>query len=144
MDELEKILNLWKEDSIIDQTEPSRELLRIPTLHSKYIDLLAHYKVASKKTHFKILEMKKLKWEYYTGKLSQDELDQYGWEPFRYTLKSDINYYIDSDADIIKLNKLKSLQDEIVSVLESILSELKQRTWQLREYINWEKFVSGQ
>ena len=58
--------------------------------------------------------------------------------------KSDINYYIDSDADIIKLNKLKSLQDEIVSVLESILGELKQRTWQLREYINWEKFVSGQ
>ena len=36
------------------------------------------------------------------------------------------------------------MQDEIVSVLESILGELKQRTWQLREYINWEKFVSGQ
>lgn len=144
MDELEKILNLWKEDSVIDQTEPSRELLRIPTLHSKYIDLLAHFKVSSKKTHFKILEMKKVKWEYYTGKLSQEELDQYGWEPFRYTLKSDISYYLESDPDIIKLYKAKAMQDEIISVLESILNELKQRTWQLKEFCAWERFVSGQ
>ena len=144
MDELEKILNLWKEDSIIDQTEPSRELLRIPTLHSKYIDLLAHYKVASKKTHFKILEMKKLKWEYYTGKLSQEELDQYGWEPFRYTLKSDIVTYIDSDTDLINLMQKKIYHDETVSVIESIMAELKQRAWELKSLIDWERFIAGQ
>lgn len=144
MDELEKILNLWKEDSVIDQTEPSRELLRIPVLHSKYLDLLSHFKVASKRTEFKIKEMRKLKSEYYSGKLSQEELAQYGWEPFRFTLKSDMSLYLESDPDIIKLQKSKVLQDEIVSVLEAVMQELKQRTWQLKEYCAWERFVSGQ
>lgn len=143
MEKLEKILELWKEDSVIDQTEPSRELLRIPTLHSKYIDLLAHYKMASKKTQFQYLEMKRKKWEYYTGKLSKDELDELGWEPFPFTLKSDIQLYLESDKDLINITKKKAVNDEIVSVLEAILGELKQRTWQLKEYINWEKFVSG-
>lgn len=143
METLEKILEFWKEDSVIDQTEPSRELLRIPTLHSKYIDLLAHYKMASKKSHFQYLELKRKKWEYYTGKLSKEELDQLGWEPFPFTLKSDIQLYLESDKDLINFVKKKALNDEIVSVLESILGELKQRTWQLKEYINWEKFVSG-
>jgi hypothetical protein len=31
-----------------------------------------------------------------------------------------------------------------VSVVESVMSELKQRTWQLRDFISWEKFVGGQ
>jgi hypothetical protein len=29
-------------------------------------------------------------------------------------------------------------------VVESIMGELKQRTWQLREYIAWERFIGGQ
>lgn len=143
MEQIEKILELWKEDSVIDQTEPSRELLRIPTLHSKYIDLLVHYKMASKKAHFKFLEMKRKKWEYYSGKMSRDDLEELGWEPFPFTLKSDIQLYLESDKDLIELTARKSLHDETVSVIESILNELKQRTWQLKEYINWEKFVSG-
>jgi hypothetical protein len=38
----------------------------------------------------------------------------------------------------------KVYHEETVSVLESILNELKQRTWQLREFISWERFIGGQ
>ncbi len=34
----------------------------------------------------------------------------------------------------------KVYHDEAVSVVESIMSELKQRTWQLRSFIDYEKF----
>jgi hypothetical protein len=87
--------------------------------------------------------LKRKKWEYYTGKLYRDELDELGWEPFPFTLKSDIQIYLESDKDLITITKKKAINDEVVSVIESILGELKQRTWQLKEYINWEKFVSG-
>jgi hypothetical protein len=144
METIEQILKLWESDAVIDQTEPSKELIRIPTIHSKYLGILTKHKIASKKAHFDYLRMRKIKWEYFTGKLSQEELEQYGWEPFQFALKSDITTYLEADKDLIKLLEKKVYHDEAVSVVESIMSELKQRTWQLRDFISWEKFVAGQ
>lgn len=144
MDSLDTILDHWKTDSIIDQTEPSRELLRIPVLHSKYLNMLIEHKLAVKKSQFDYLKSKKKKWELYTGKLSKDELEELGWEQFPFTLKSDINIYMESDEDLIKLLQKKVYHEEIVSVLEAIMSELKSRTFQLRDFISWEKFIGGQ
>lgn len=143
METIEKVLENWEKDSVVDSTEPSKELLRIPLLHSKYLNALTRSKLLSKKAHFDYLQLKKRKWEYYTGKLSQDELKELGWEPFPFVLKSDINLYLESDEDLINLLRKKIVHDEIVSVVESILSELKSRTFQLRDFINWEKFING-
>jgi hypothetical protein len=100
--------------------------------------------MAAKKANFDYLRMRKTKWEYYTGKLSKEELDQFGWEPFQFTLKSDISTYLESDQDLIKLLEKKIYHEEAVSVIEAIMGELKQRTWQLRDFITWERFIGGQ
>ena len=144
METLEQILKMWESDAVIDQTEPSKELIKIPTLHSKYLGILTKHRIASKRAHFNYLGMKKTKWEYFTGKLSKEELDEFGWEPFQFALKSDISTYMDSDKDLIKLLEKKIYHEECISVIESIMNELKQRTWQLRDFISWEKFVNGQ
>lgn len=143
MDKLEDILKMWETDTEVDQTEPGRELLKIPKLHSKYLNILTKHKFAGKKALFDYNTMRKVKFEYYTGKLDQDELAKYGWEPFQFSLKSDINYYFDSDKDLIKLIEKKIYHEECVSVCEAIMQELKQRTWQLKEYIAWERFIGG-
>jgi hypothetical protein len=143
METLEQILKLWEKDSVMDQTEPSKEMLRIPILHSSYLQILTKHKIAAKKAHFDYLRMRKIKWEYYTGKMSQEELEEYGWEPFQFALKSDITTYLEADKDLIKLLEKKVYHEESVSVIESIMNELKQRTWQLKEFIAWERFVSG-
>jgi len=144
MENLEQVLKHWERDTVIDQTEPGKELIKIPTLHNKYLGILTKHKIAAKKAHFDYLRMRKIKWEYYTGKMSQEELAEYGWEPFQFTLKSDINTYLEADSDLIKLLEKKVYHEETVSVLESILSELKSRTFQLRDFISWEKFIGGQ
>jgi len=144
MEKLDDILKLWERDAVIDQTEPSKELLKIPVLHSKYLGILTKHKIASKKAHFDYLRMRKIKTEYFGGKLSQEELEQYGWEPFQFVLKSDLSTYMEADSDLIKLLEKKVYHDECISVIEAIMQELKQRTWQLRDFISWEKFVAGQ
>jgi len=144
MENLEQVLENWKRDSEIDQTEPGKELIRIPILHNKYLTILTKHKIAAKKAHFDYLRMRKIKWEYYTGKMSQEELEQYGWAPFQFTLKSDITTYLEADADLIKLLEKKVYHEEVVSVIESIMSELKSRTFQLKDFISWEKFIGGQ
>lgn len=143
-EDLDKILELWKKDSIVDQTEPGKELLNIPLLHSKYLELLIEYKLKAKDAEFVYKKSKKLKWEYYTGKLDEDDLKKYGWEPFPFTLKTDISTYMESDSDIIKTLRIKCRYDECVCAIESIMSELKSRTFQLRDYIAWERFIGGQ
>lgn len=144
METIDQILKMWESDAEIDQTEPSKELLKIPKYHSKYLQILTKHKMASKRAHFEYLRMRKVKSEYFTGKLSQEELEEYGWEPFQFVLKSDMNTYLEADKDLIKLLEKKVYHDECVSVIEAIMNELKQRTWQLRDFISWEKFVGGQ
>jgi hypothetical protein len=144
MNKLEDILKAWESDADIDQTEPGKELLKIPKLHGKYLDSLIKHKMAAKKANFDYLRMRKLRWEYYTGKLSKEELDELGWEPFQFTLKSDVSFYLESDADLIKLLEKKIYHEEVVSVVESIMSEVKQRAWELKSFIDWERFIGGQ
>ena len=143
MKQLEDLLEMWRQDSEIDRTEPGKALLDIPKLHSKYLNILSQHRLLSKQAEFKYNKMKRLKWEYYTGKLDEDDLKKYGWEPFPYTLKSDLNTYLESDEDINKHLASKVMHDEIVDICTAILKELNSRTFQLRDFIAWEKFIQG-
>ena len=143
MKQLDELLEMWRQDSIIDSTEPSKALLNIPKLHSKYLNILSKHRMLSKEAEFKANKMRKLKWEYYTGKLDDDDLKKYGWEPFPYVLKAELNTYLESDEDINRQLANKVIHDEIVDVCTAILKELNSRTFQLRDYIAWEKFIQG-
>ena len=143
MTKLEELMNEWAKDSQIDRTEPGKALIDIPQLHSKYLNILSRHKLLCKEADFKYSRMKKIKWEYYTGKMSQEDLDKYGWEPFRFTLKSDITTYLESDGHLIKLLQDKMMHDEVCEACVAILKELNNRTWQLREHMTHERFIQG-
>lgn len=144
MNTLEEVLNEWQKDSIIDQTEPGRALIDIPKLHNKYLRPLITHKMKSRKTGYDYMRLKKVKWEYFNGKLDTEELKRRKWEPFAFKLKSDLALYMDSDSDLIDLLEKKMVHDEIVVALESIMSEIKQRAWELKSFIQWEVFIGGQ
>ena len=143
MTKIEELLEMWRKDCDIDRTEPGKALLDIPKLHSKYLAILSKHRLLSKEAEFKYNKMKRLKWEYYTGKLDDDQLKQYGWEPFPFVLKSEITTYLESDEDINKYIAAKAMHDEVVDVCQSILKELNSRTFQLRDFIAWERFIQG-
>ena len=143
MSKLDELLEEWRKDADIDRTEPGKALLDIPKLHSKYLNILSRHRLLSKEAEFKYNKMKKLKWEYYTGKLDDDDLKKYEWDPFPYVLKSDLSTYMESDDDLNKYSAQKIMHDEIVEVCTAILKELNNRTWELRSYIDWEKFIQG-
>lgn len=143
MNKTDELLNMWAKDSVIDRTEPGKELINIPQLHSKYLTILSKHRLLAKEADFKYNKIKKIKWEYYTGKLDDDQLKHYGWEPFPFVLKSEINTYFDSDEDLNKALANKIIYEEVVEICQSILKELNSRTFQLRDFIQWEKFIQG-
>ena len=143
MNKLDELLEMWKKDCDIDRTEPGKALLDIPKLHSKYLNILSSHRLSSKDAEFKFNRMKKIKWEYYTGKMDDNSLKRHGWEPFPFVLKADITTYMDADEDLNKYKAQKLMHDEIVEICTSILKELNSRTFQLRDFISWERFIQG-
>ena len=75
--------------------------------------------------------------------MDDDELAKYGWKPFPLVLKTDITTYMDSDEDMNKYLAQKAMHDEIVDICTAILKELNSRTFQLRDFIAWERFIQG-
>ncbi|MCK9369339.1 recombination mediator protein UvsY [Candidatus Dojkabacteria bacterium] len=141
--QLDDLLIMWQQDSEIDRTEPGKALLDIPKLHSKYVNILSNHRLMSKNAEFEHNKMKRLKWEYYTGKLDDEALKLRGWEPFPYIIKAELPTYFESDSDLRRTMAIKVLHDEIVDVCNAILKELNSRTFQLRDFIAWERFIQG-
>jgi hypothetical protein len=112
-------------------------------LHNKYNKYLSLHNLAAKRAGLEYDKLKRMKWMYYNGKLDQDELDKLGWEPFRFTLKSDIQVYLDGDDDLAKLKRKKAYHEESSAFCTNVMKELNNRTWQLKEYMGWEKFIQG-
>jgi hypothetical protein len=90
----------------------------------------------------KILERDK--WLYYSGKMSNEELKQRGWEQFDLNiLKQDIDRFINSDVDIINLRNKIFLQKEKVNYIESVAKIISNKIWNIRSSIEWIKFSQG-
>jgi hypothetical protein len=140
---IDKLLQMWSKDANIDRTEPGRELINIPILHAKYLQILSTHRLAVKNIDYKLATLKRLKWEYYTGKLDKETLEKHGWQPFPYTLKSEVSTYLESDEDLNKLLAKKHIYEEMIEACTSIMKELNSRTFQLRSFIDYEKFISG-
>lgn len=131
-------------DTTIDTNHLEEESARIPQIHNKYLCMLMDEKLILERldSHLKIL--RRDKWLYYTGKLSQEELDAKGWEPFDLNiLKQDVDRFIESDSDIITLSNKVFLQKEKVNYIESVAKIIANKIWNIRSSIEWIKFTQG-
>lgn len=141
---LDDIQTQWERDSCIDRTELGEESLRIPQLHSKYYKIYSDERMVLRALERSLSVLKHKKHEYFNGTISQEALNSEGWEPNQLKiLKSDIPMYIDSDADVQKLQARIDMQNEKVEFVESIIKSLPARGYQINAAISWEKFKVG-
>ncbi len=141
---LEEIQSLWEKDSVIDRSELGEESLKIPQLHSKYYKIYSEERMGLRKLEYQFNNLKKLKYSYYNGSMSEEELNEHGWEPNPLKiLKSDIPMYIESDNDIIAIQAKMDLQQEKVEFVESIIKSFTTRGYQIKSAIDWTKFQAG-
>ena len=141
---LEDIHDMWGEDCDIDRTELGEESLKLPKLHSKYLRIYSEERLLLKKMEEYRKEYVKLKYDYYRGILPEEDLKENGWQPFQLNvIKSEVPMYIESDKDVIKMNLRLAQQQEKVDVLDSIIKSIKDRGFQIKNAIEYEKFKVG-
>ena len=68
---LNDIKLMIEQDMKIDSTSLDRESLNVPQLHNKYLCILMDEKLISKKFESDLAVLKKNKWLYYSGKMSE-------------------------------------------------------------------------
>jgi len=141
---LDELKVMIKKDLDIDQTALDAESSRTPQLHNKYLVMFMDEKLKLKRMNSELSVLRRNKWLYYTGRMSQEELTQFGWEPFELNiLKTEADDMIESDADYIKASEKVNFQEEKVNYLESVIKIVQNRQWQIRAMIDWLKFTQG-
>ena len=140
--DLETLQNQADIDLKIDDTELDLEFIRTPQLHNKYLKLFTKYSLQLKKVKDDYDGLYKFKWEYYTGKST---MEVYQAEPFDLkVLKSDVHIYLNADEELQKLGQRQEYLNVVVVYLERVLREINNRNWNIRNTIEWKKFLHGE
>ena len=138
---LEELQAQADKELVIDDTELDTESLKTPILHNKYLQYYNKFNLLLKKSQWEERTLQREKWEYYTGK---SDPEVYKQKPFDLkVLKNDVHIYINSDEDIQKIQAKIEYQSAIVSYLEQILRILNNRSFTIKNAIEWRRFTSG-
>ena len=138
---IDEIQSLWDADSKLDPDNLHTVSTDIPALHAKYYRILNRILLLKKSEENKFKMLKKEKWQYYTGKADPEV---YIDKPFDHkVLRQDVDKYMDADEDLIKqLSKIDYYQ-VMTSYLDSILKTIGNRTYQVKNAIEWQQFIRG-
>ena len=138
---LEELQSQADKDLVIDDTELDTESLRTPILHNKYLQYYNKFNLLLKKSQWEERTLQREKWEYYTGK---SDPSVYKAKPFDLkVLKNDVHIYINADEDIQKVQAKIVYQEAIVNYLEQILRMINNRSFTIKNAIEWRRFTSG-
>ena len=120
---LDEIQELWENDSNIDVDNLHLESIKIPQLHAKYYKIYNTICLLKKKSLEDYNKLKKERYEYYSGKSSPEI---YSEEPFPYKVR---------DKESMNISMLRYLDD--------IIKTIHNRTYQIKNAIDWQKFQAG-
>ena len=138
---LEELQSQADKDLVIDDTELDTESLRTPILHNKYLQYYNKFNLLLKKSQWEERTLQREKWEYYTGK---SDPSVYKEKPFDLkVLKNDVHIYINADEDIQKVQAKIVYQEALVNYLEQILRMINNRSFTIKNAIEWRRFTSG-
>ena len=142
---LDDILIMWEADSQIDDNHLGEASTTTAKLHSKYLKLLIDAKLRKTKIDIDYNSLRKTKIRYYRGELTRDELKELGWEQWQYNkpLKAEMDEFLKGEEDLSILLVRQEYIDTMIYALESIMTQIKQRDFQLSNGIKWKQFLAG-
>lgn len=140
--DLEQIQEMWQRDSVIDPDNLHDESLRIPQLHAKYYTVYNTLSLLRERAAETQKQVKLDRYRYYTGKSTAEE---YAENPFPYKIreKDALQKYMDADEKLSKIDMKIIYYNTCLKFLEEIIKLISNRTFQIKNAIEWHRFQSG-
>ena len=142
MVDLEQIQKMWEEDAEIDPDNLHNESLNIPSLHAKYFQLYNTIFLLRKKAEQQRKNIRHERYEYFSGKADPDV---YASNPFPKKIrdKDTMQKYLDADEKLSTASLKIDYYDTMLTYLESILKVVQNRTYQIKNAIEFMRFNAG-
>ena len=139
---LDKIQSMWQEDCKIDIDNMHEESIKVPQLHSKYHEILNNLILLRTKAQKIQKSVRHQRYEYYSGKADPEVYEK---EPFPKKVrdKDALIRYMDADERVSDANLKVEYYDVMINYTESILRQISNRTYQIKNSIEWHKFQAG-
>jgi hypothetical protein len=133
---------MWEKDSKIDIDNLHTESLNIPVLHAKYYDIYNNFMLLRKKAEQQKKNTRHERYEYYSGKADPDV---YIKDPFPKKIrdKDTMNKYLDADERLSTVSMKIEYYDVMLRYIEEILKQITNRTYQIKNSIEFMRFTSG-
>jgi len=140
--DLDTIQRMWEQDSKIDPDNLHTESLNIPMLHAKYFEMYNNIILLKKKAEQQKRNIRHERYEYYSGKADPDV---YVDSPFPKKIrdKETMQKYLDADEKLSQVCLKIDYYETMLNYIESILKVIQNRTYQIKNAIEFVKFTAG-
>ena len=130
-----------KKDLEVDDETLDKESYKNQELYAKYLDHKTNFELLLYKAKGDYKVLFRDKWEYYGGKA---DAKIYVTKPFDLkVLKTDLNIYIESDEEIIKLEHKIAYLETTIKYIDGVLRSIQSRCWDIKNAISWKQFEAG-
>ena len=142
MIDLETLQKMWKSDAEMDPDNLHTESLNIPVLHSKYFEIYNNIYLLRKKAEQQRKNIRHERYEYFAGKADPDV---YMENPFPKKIrdKETMQKYLDADEKLSGGSLKIDYYETMLSYLEEILKQISNRTYQIKNAIEFMRFNAG-
>ena len=139
---LDDIQSMWEKDSQIDKDNLHDESLKIPALHAKYHEMFNNILLLRKRAEQQRKNIRHERYEFFSGKADPEV---YIENPFPKKIrdKDTMQKYMDADENMKNINLKIDYYETQLNYVESILKQINNRTYQIKNAIEWNKFISG-
>jgi len=140
--DLDTIQDMWEKDAKIDRDNLHDESLNIPSLHAKYFQIYNTIFLLRKKAEQQRKNIRHERYEYFSGKADPDVYVQNPF-PKKIRDKDTMTKYLDADEKLSKASLKIEYYDTMLTYLESILKVIQNRTYQIKNAIEFMRFNAG-
>jgi len=140
----------WQADSQVDfqfkskqYTEDLAQLsLGIPYQHNKYLNFYNDFSTEKTALEFQYRIKVREKREYYQG---EADPEVYKEKPFGQSIKTSekMRVYLEADEDLINIEMKIEFINKALFYLDNVLKMVSNRSFQIKNAIEWEKFING-
>jgi len=140
--DLDTIQDMWEKDAKIDRDNLHDESLNIPALHAKYFQIYNTIFLLRKKAEQQRKNIRHERYEYFSGKADPDVYIQNPF-PKKIRDKDTMTKYLDADEKLSNSSLKIEYYDTMLTYLESILKVIQNRTYQIKNAIEFMRFNAG-
>ena len=140
--DLDTIQEMWEKDAKIDRDNLHDESLNIPSLHAKYFQIYNTIFLPRKKAEQQRKNIRHERYEYYSCKADPDVYIQNPF-PKKIRDKDTMTKYLDADEKLSNASLKIEYYDTMLTYLESILKVIQNRTYQIKNAIEFMRFNAG-